>query len=143
MILLVAILLRLDGKKKVFIRYECIGSGIRKVHYTRVNVGNRTTKLELAIDKMGLDMFPTFFFFFLGDLTLIGISKVKYDDVDEKTKQLYKYEKPGLVSVGSLFKISGKDETDVDKMYLKTRSVVLDLNILFYLTTHMLVTQTE
>ena len=128
-------------KEKLLVQYECIGIGGRKIHYSRYNVGDCSSKMDLAIDRMGIDSLPMLFAVLRGDLTVIGLSRFGLSDISEDQRNMFMHEKPGMVTVGSLFKISEKSEIEVDKMYIKARSIVLDLSIMFYLVNHVLVTK--
>lgn len=143
MMLFIAIILKCRAIKPIFIHHSCIGRGGKKVYYATFNTINRSSQLVRMITATRIDAFPMFVSVLRGDLTLIGISIIKYNEVPNERKLMYQYEKPGLVSVGSLFKISGKTDEDVDKMYLKTRSIILDSNIMFYLIKQVLVTPME
>lgn len=143
MLLVVAILLKCSGAKPVLIRHYCVGRGGRKAHYSKFNTMDRESRFTRAIWSMRLDSLPMYAAVLRGDLTLIGISLLNYDTVSNERKQMYRFEKPGLVSIGRLFKIEGKTEEDVDRMYLKTRSIVLDVSIFFYLIKQVLITPVE
>lgn len=140
LILITILLIRLSGKNKALARYDCIGSGGRKAYYSKLDTTDHSSNLLLAIDRMGLDALPMFVAVLRGDLTIIGLSRIGYEYVDEKRANQYHYEKPGFVTIGSQFKILGKSDEDVDKMYLRTRSVSLDISIMFYLFRQVLVT---
>lgn len=141
--LIVAIMLKCTGTKPILVRYNCVGRGGQKAHYSRFNTISRESRVIRAIWSMRLDALPMYAAVLLGNITLLGISLLRYDKASSERKQLYKYEKPGLVSIGSLFRIEGKTEEDVDRMYLKTRSILLDASILFYLIRQILITPTE
>ncbi len=140
MMLIVALLLKCSDAKPILIRHYCVGRGGRKAHYSKFNTMDRASRLIRAIWSMRLDSLPMYAAVLRGDLTLIGISLLNYDRASNERKQMYRFEKPGLVSIGRLFKIEGKNEEDVDRMYLKTRSIVLDVSIFFYLIKQVLVT---
>lgn len=143
MILIISILLKTSGTKPLFVRYNCVGRGGREAHYSKFNTIDQDSRFTQFLRGTRLDAFPMYWDVLRCDLTLIGISLIRYDTASEERKLMYRYEKPGLVSIGRLFKIDGKTEEEVDRLYLKTRSMVLDVSILFYLMRQVLVTPVE
>lgn len=127
-------LIRFDGKARIFRRYECLGRSMSLAHYYKFNVGPksaRKTHLGYVIYKLGLDSIPMIFAVLKGDLSTVGLSrnyKASQKDMDE-VKHL-KYEKPGLVSVSSIIQIQGYTTRDIDRLYIRIKSVSFDINVL-------------
>ena len=123
---------------------KCMGYKGRKVHFYEFNEKDKNGKyssIGKVIGRMGLSTIPSFISVLNGELTIIGLSKLDINENidDEYFIKLYNYEKPGLISVGDLFRIEGKNKYEVDELYLKKRSIGLDIRIMFCLISQYLI----
>lgn len=139
-IILLAGAIKLSGSKCVFRRYECIGKNRKYIHYYKMNAGPSSetkTHLGYIIYKLGLDTLPMLFSVFKGDLTTIGLSKINPSrQIEKNVEEMFKYEKPGLISVSSLIHIEGYTANEIDMLYIRRRNLSFDLQILLWAYFH-------
>ncbi|MBU7454885.1 sugar transferase [Leuconostoc fallax] len=96
----------------------------------------RVTRFGKFIRKHSLDELPQFFNVFLGDMSLVGPRPPLVDEVAKYTA----YEKQRLLvrpGLSGLWQISGRnnlsfaDMVELDLEYIQTRSIWLDIKIIF------------
>jgi len=135
-LIIFCVLLLITGHKGVFIRRECYGYKGKETHYYVFNIYNNKNKIDAVGDflwKSGFEMCPIFAMLITGSITTIGLPRLKENLLTEDERYLFNYEKPGLASLSdTLYEEGDGLLTELDRAYLKLRSISLDIKILFY-----------
>ena len=147
LLLLIALLLRVDSYGPVFYRPKMVGWNgevfslfrFRTMH-TDVGAKQRFTRVGHLIRNYSLDHLPQLFNLLKGDLTLIGPRPMEVDIVDlqDPLWQQYVSSKPGLINY-AIYKL-GKEWTrsrssrpelnqELELEYLKQRSISSDAKL--------------
>ena len=79
---------------------------------------------------------------FSGNLTLIGLSRIHPQIISTSHKELFKYSKPGVLSLGMISKQGQQpvDQETADKIYLQSKRFYSDIQILLYAVNNTYVT---
>lgn len=154
LILLLALLIKLDSPGPVFFKQKRIGKGkipfyILKFRTMKINTPKDTpthmlenpesyiTNIGAFLRKTSLDELPQLFNILKGEMSLVGPRPAlwnQYDLINEREKFKANDIKPGITG---LAQISGRDELPIDLKskldgrYAESISLILDMRIIF------------
>ncbi len=129
---------RLDGDR-VFEDGPKIGSAAPHAWETsqKLRTGPRVTSVGRFLRATSLDELPQLFNVLRGDMSLVGPRPVAQSELDEhygtEGKSLYCSVRPGLTGLWQLYSrsdISYRQRVELDVLYVRERSLALDVKIL-------------
>jgi lipopolysaccharide/colanic/teichoic acid biosynthesis glycosyltransferase len=145
-LLLIALILRLSSSGPIFSRVQRMGQGARPFSFllfaTQELPSERwlPTKVRHVLNKASVDQLAVLFNILRGDMNLIGPWAFKASDIERY--ELNKFPnfaaryavKPGLLGLAQLYapkNATVRQKLRYDLLYLKKRSIWLDLQLLF------------
>lgn len=136
-LLITALVLFCSGVKTLLRSTVILGPAGKYVSIYRFNIYNsegEITQIGRAIRKSAIEEFPLLWSLLKGDLSLIGLSKIKQEYVKsvEFDDIAYKYVKPGIASVGALLCSEEYSRSEIDQLYVRARGLKLDILIYGY-----------
>ena len=141
----VAPIILIEDGGPIFIKRNIIGYGKKKYTYYTFRIMKKECNGQRQYLKVGkflyrtsLDFMPIYFSLLIGKITVVGLCRRRLEDsITEEEKEIYLYEKPGLVNMYTIFSEKLKDSgADIklysDRYYLYNRCIRLDVQIILW-----------
>ena len=133
--------LGLNGKKINLIKFRTMRQDAEKdgAQWSQGDCDNRITKIGAILRKFRLDELPQLWMCLIGTLSLIGPRPEREVFYDEFEKHVHGFRerlkvKPGITGLAQVsggYNLRPEEKVQYDVEYIKTRSVWLDIKIMF------------
>lgn len=141
LMMICVILIRMDEPGPLFVKWKTSGYKGEIVDiYTFRTMGfscpseDRITKSGRLLRRTGLMYLPMIYNVLKGDLSVIGLKRRRPDGLSPQERELYEFEKPGIINLGYVDWESAKRDMALkyDQLYIKKRCFKLDVALLLY-----------
>lgn len=115
-------------KKKVVLGYDKKPINIERFNLDNIIEKDPLFKTKSKAYKNFISNTPILFSLLSGSVSLVGLSISSYNNSNNKSAEVYKYAKPGILSISTIVK--DIPENSANRVYLDKRSIKLDVMIM-------------